>query len=705
MHLWKIQLLFIVCLAACHGALRTPNVTSTTPAPTLPTLPPAPTENQQPSITCPDDVSTSPLQRLRRAMRDTMYTQMSNFFDAFLVFYSDEHLSEEPPADERRLQYISGWDGAGTAVVLAQGEAAVWVSSGDVGRARASLSCSWLVIDADDPGQPSIAEWIATRIGHTGRVGADARLVSITEWSALATGLQPSGISLVHVPTLLDQLWNEETEPERRRPEPSRIVASLHQSDCTGLSWRDKVSFVRNELRVLGADAMVVTALDEVAWLLNVRGRDLPYAPLLKAFVVVSTRDLKVYVPQGKLSMPVREALAVYNCPVHNNNCTSIKDYSMIYTDLRRITDAKVLIPSGGTFQKGASAAIAQSVPRARGFYVLSPIIYLKAQKTNAEVKCMRKAHLRDAVAMCTLISYLQGTVKGQSEISVAMKVDVTRATQANYVGPAMRTRVAFGASGADPDYRATLQSNKQVFSNTTLVIQSGGQYIEGTTLVTRTLHYGDPKLSERRAYTTVLRSLAALSTLQPPAALPAAHADPVARAPLWAARQDYLRPTGYGVGAANHRKEDPVVIDYRQDKNLYTLAEGYFITVEPAWYEPGKFGICLGNILEVGAKSNEYLYFTEATLVPFERKLIETSMLTEYELIWLNNYNKRIRDVVGPELKAQGLTDVYYWMMNKTIPYPLPSKQTKCKTSSAIRKPGLSLVIGGIVCVVSIIL
>ncbi|XP_063824026.1 xaa-Pro aminopeptidase 1 [Ostrinia nubilalis] len=660
------------------------------PLPTL--LPSRPTTvtapEEPPSLAppvCPDSTSTtSPLARLRVAMRNSSFTQMNAFFDAFLVFFSDEHLSEEPSAEERRLEYISGWEGAGTAAVLADGGAAIWVPSGDVTRAIATLTCAWQVFDADDPNQQPIAEWIAERLNRRGRVGGDARLTSYTDWQTLSTSLQQLGLQMMHVPTLLDQLWTEEPDPSRRRPDFSKIVANLHHGEYTGMSWRDKVSAVREDLHAMGADAMVVTALDEVAWLLNIRGRDLPYAPLLKAFVVVSAREVRVYAPPGKLSMPVREALAVYNC--YTNNCTRVNDYTNIYADLRRATESKILIPASGTFQRGASAAIAQSVPQNKRLFLLSPIIYLKAQKNEAEANGMRKAHLRDAVAMCTLLNYLEKQNKAtMSEISVALTVDMTRETQAGYVGAAMKTRVAFGPSGSDPDYRATPQSNRRVFTNSTLIIRSGGQYDEGTTVVTRTVHYGVPTKEVRRGYTIVLRAVAALATLQAPSSLPAAHADPVARAPLWAAKQDYVHPTGHGVGAALNRREDPVVIDYRQDVNLHTFREGYYVTSEPAWYEP-KFGVRLGNVLEVISKSSMYIGFREATLIPFEPKLIERNMLTDYEIHWLNAYNDRIRKIVGPELKDQGLTDVYMWMMNKTNriePLATAKKQTSSSATN----------------------
>ncbi|XP_062526162.1 xaa-Pro aminopeptidase 1 [Bombyx mori] len=637
---------------------------------------------------CPDAINTSvPLGRLRTALRNSAYLRKDTLLDAFIVFFSDEHLSEEPSPEERRLEYISGWDGAGTAAVLADGGAAIWVPSGDVHNARATLSCAWEVLDGDDPSQRTISEWIVDRLGRKGRVGGDARLTSVVEWQTISSSLHREGLLLIDVPTLVDQLWNDEVDPPRRRPEFSKIVANKHQMEYVGMSWREKVSAVRNELRAVGAEAIIITALDEVAWLLNVRGRDVPYAPLLKAFVIVSLRDVRVFAPPGKLSMPVRKALDVYNC--FTNNCTRVNDYTAIYDELRRSSESKILIPAAGTFQRGASAAIAQSVPLSKRVFLLSPIIYLKAQKNEAEAKGMRKAHLRDAVAMCTLFSYLENK-SGLSEMSVQTTVDITRETQAGYVGPAMQTRVAYGPSAVEPEYRPNNATNRRIYKNSTLVIRSGGQYDEGTTVVTRTVHYGTPSREERRAYTTVLRAVAALSAFTAPSTLPAAHADPVARAPLWAADQDYPHPTGHGVGAALNRREDPVVIDYRQDTNLHTLREGYFITCEPGWYEPGKFGIRLGNVVEVIGKPNEYLGFREATLLPYEPKLIDKNMLTEYEITWLNGYNDRIRKIVGPELMSQGLTDVYYWMMNKTAPYELPSKAKKAQMNSAVHIAGI---------------
>ncbi|KAJ8733454.1 hypothetical protein PYW08_001752 [Mythimna loreyi] len=702
--MWRLKILQLAAAAAvvsvCRGvrlAQQSQQTTSSTFPPTMSMAPVLLTILQEQATppappVCADATDVhNPLGRLRSAMRNSIYTQMNTFFDAFLIFYSDEHLSEEPLPSERRLQYISGWDGVGTGAVLADGGAAVWVPSGDVRRARSMLTCAWLVIDADDARQPTIPEWIAERLSRSGRVGADARLTSVGEWQVLSSDLQRVGLQLVHNPTLLDQLWNEEPDPELRRPDFPKTVAKNYGIEFAGVTWREKINQVRHELRAASVDAMIVTALDEVAWLLNVRGRDLPYARLLKAFVVVSQREVRVYVPPGKLSVHVRDALAVYNC--NHENCTSrydfptnpilrVSDYVNIYSEIRRIPDSKVLIPSAGTFQRGASAAIAQSVPPAKRVLQLSPIVYLKAQKNEAEVKGMKKAHLRDAVAMCTLLSYLESK-PAQSEMSVERTTDLTRGSQAGYIGPSMQTRVAYAANAAEPDYRATNASNKRIFKNATLVIQSGGQYDEGTTIVTRTVHYGTPSRDERKAYTTVLRSLAAMAVLRAPMLLPAAHIDPVARAPLWEAKQDYPHPTGHGVGAALGRKEDPVVIDYRQDTNLHPLKEGYFINAEPGWYEPGKYGVRLGNILEVVARSNGYLGFHEATLIPFEPKLIDRNMLTEYEIKWLNGYNDRIRKEVGPELKQQELTDVYYWMMNKTVPLELPSKAKKMVSSS----------------------
>ncbi|RVE53172.1 hypothetical protein evm_002269 [Chilo suppressalis] len=680
-------------LQICHGVRIVPTTTSTTPLPPLSlprevTAPAAPEEPALPPV-CEDALSsTTPLARLRAAMRNPVYTHMKAL-NAFIIFYTDEHLSEEPSAEERRLEYVSGWDGVGVAAVMADVGAAVWVPGADVKRAVASLSCAWQVFNADDPNQPSIFEWLTERLKRGDRIGADSRLTSYAEWTSLADALQQRGVNLTDVSTLLDKLWAEELDPARRRPEFSEIVAKLHHMEYVGMSWREKVSAVRRELNEAEVDAMVVTALDEVAWLLNVRGRDLPYAPLLKAFVIVSKRDLRVYAPPGKLSMPVREALAVYNC--YSTNCTRVNDYANIYADLRRATEGRILIPTSGTFQRGASAAIAQSVPLNKQVFQTSPIIYLKAQKNEAEVKGIKKAHLRDAVAMCTLLCYLQDQkIAHMSEISIAKMVELTRETQAGFVGASMRTRVAFGPSGSEPEYFATPGTNRRIFTNSTLIIRSGGQYDEGTTVVTRTLHYGVPAREMKHAYTTVLRSVAALASLQAPASLPAAHADPIARAPLWLAKQDYVHPTGHGVGAALNRRE-AFIRKATLSVNLLGISKTLLLIFpEPAWYDT-KFGVSLGNVLEVIPKGSMYIGFREATLIPYEPKLIDKNMLTDYEISWLNAYNERIRTTVGPELKARGLTDVFYWMQNKTIHIEPPSKVKRVVNSAVKRTVELS--------------
>ncbi|XP_050669939.1 xaa-Pro aminopeptidase 1-like [Leptidea sinapis] len=404
--LFIAAVLMTECNSVRLSALTKPTTTSTPAQMTQPTA--LVQEMTPPTFVCPESSNTaSPVARLRAAMKNSSYTQMNAFFDAFLVFYSDEHLSEEPAAEERRLEYISGWEGSGTAVVADDG-AALWVPSADLRRARATVSCLWLVLDQDDPRQPTIAEWIAERRGRSGKVGADARLTSISDWQALATSLQRENLQLVPQSTMLDQLWNEEMDPARRRPEFTRVVAMSHNQEYTGMSWREKVNLVRNELQAVGADAMIVTALDEVAWLLNIRGKDLPYAPLLKAFVLLSLKDVRVYVPPGKLLMPERDALSAYNCFANSNNCTRVNEYGTVYSDLRRAIETKILIPTGGTFQRGASAAIAQSIPQTKRLFQTSPIIYFKAQKNSAEIHGMKKAHLRDAVAMCTVLNYIE---------------------------------------------------------------------------------------------------------------------------------------------------------------------------------------------------------------------------------------------------------------------------------------------------------
>ncbi|GBP63532.1 Xaa-Pro aminopeptidase 1 [Eumeta japonica] len=594
--------------------------------------------------------------------------------------------SEEPAPEERRLEYVSGWAGAGVGVVLtrvvdAAGQeppAALWLSASDLRRARRFVDCAWQLYDSDNPSNPTPAEWIAQHVGQGGYVGADARLAAQSEWQEiLSTPLQRDGLKLLHVPLLVDAVWADEPDERRRRPEHSKVVASIPKPQLNGMSWRDKLTMVRAKLHAEGADAMVVSALDEVAWLLGLRGRDLPHAPLFRAFVVVGPRALHVYAPAAKLNMPVLVALGAESCTYRKTNCTQLDTrlQHRVHGELRwRAAEwSRVLIPTGGTFQRGANAALVQSVPNNKRLLRPSPIVYLKAQKNSDEVAAMKEAHLKDAVAMCTSLCYLEKNIKRTTfdEASAANKIDSSRSTQEGYVSKSTRTRVAFGPSGGEPDYQHTDNSSRLIFGNSTLIVHSGGQYD-----VTRTVHYGKPTPQQQRAYTLTLRSLVAMAALRAPSTLPATHADTVARAPLWAANRDYPHPTGHGVGSALNLREDPVVIDYRQDTNLHPFKERYFVTCEPAWYEPKEFGVHLGNILEVIGLEGGFLAFREATLVPYEPKLIDRTLLTEYEIKWINAYNARVKEIVGPELLARGLHEEFQWMGNKTLPISLVKAQ-----------------------------
>jgi len=314
-----------------------------------------------------------------------------------------------------------------------------------------------------------------------------------------------------------------------------------------------------------------------------------------------------------------------------------------------------------------------------------SPIIDLRAEKNKVEVAGMRRSHLRDAVAMCDFLAYIEEQYKldseGWDEMQVARVANEIRYEQDNNRGIAFLTIAAYGPHAGMPHYEPNNLTNIKIGTTSTLMIDSGGQYLDGTTDVTRTLHFGAPTDEQKKAYTRVLIGSIELSSLIFPSELTVDQMDAIARRPLWSVGYDYMHGTGHGIGHFSSVHEPPISLSYRGCKDSLTgcskLKPGFFLSNEPGYYKENDFGVRLENILEVipadkwAHNGRRFLKFRDATLVPYEPKLIDFNMLTPLHRRWLNNYNKRIRKEVGAELKKNLKMGAFYWMMTKTASIP----------------------------------
>ncbi|KAK9508056.1 hypothetical protein O3M35_007802 [Rhynocoris fuscipes] len=589
---------------------------------------------------CPPGVNDQPgiridtlerLQKLRVEMRKPKSVQKKPL-DAYIVTGSDEHQSEFLSDRDQRLLYISGYTGSRAMAVITNTKAAIWVPEIDVTLANEQLSCDWLL----NSFSISIQEWLHTELPNGGRVGANPTLISNSEWEILSRSFSQKYLQLLPITQdLVDLIWFP-------KPNGTMHEAQVWPIEYAGRIWQDKVAEVRDMMKNEGCDALVITALDEIAWLLNIRGRDIPYFPAFKSYVIITRDQLNFYADQRKIGEAVRKHLQTESCITPK--CFRERRYESVWEDLTTLSQIwrKVWIPSSGPFAPGVSRAVYISIPEDKRMSKVSPIIALKAEKNQVERDGMRRAHVQDAVAFCDFMAYFEEKMRrGEKwdEQMVASSLDEFRREQVESQGISFRTIVAFGSHSAIHHYEANNVTSTKINNSNILLIDSGGQYTGGTTDVTRVLHFGNPSAEQIEIYTRVLMGLIDLASLVFPPLLPIKEVDILARRPLWELGLDYHHATSHGIGAHLSIHEGPILISRKFD-NKVVFKLGQFFSDEPGYIKDDKYGIRLGNILEVvwhdskNDSHDRYMSFNPVTLVPFEPKLINLKLLSPRQVI-----------------------------------------------------------------------
>lgn len=583
---------------------------------------------------------------------------------AFIVPTDDDHQSEYVGEADKRRKYISGFSGsAGTAVVLME-EQALWTDGRYFLQADEQLDCSWLLMKAYMPGTPSILQWLKDSLPSGARVGADPTLTSADTWVSYANALAADNIDLVPVtPNLVDLIWTD-------RPAYPSDPAFPLELKFTGKSWEEKVLEVRDEMRTAGTDVLVVSALDEVAWLLNLRGSDIPFNPVFRSYALVTMNTVELFTPAEKVSAEVEEHLHVNQC--EEMMCVTIQNYDDIFPRLTSFEDdplvSTVTISSSYSFTSGASYAIYNAVPASKRRQAASPILFMKGRKNEVEVQGMTNAHLKDAVALCDFLALLENEVIAGTywdELSAAAKSEEFRSQQEDFLSLSFDTISAAGPNAAVIHYSPSPETNRQIDDQSTYLLDSGAQYKDGTTDITRTLHFGVPTSFQIEAYTRVLMGAMDFAAMVFPVGFTLGDIDLLARRPLYEVGLDYRHGTSHGIGMC--------LFVHESANNAYEI--GFFGSDEPGYYEDGEFGIRLETTLKVVHKDTPHdfvspmLGFEPVALVPFEPKLINTTLLSRQQCEALNAYHATVRDVVGNELKNQERFEGYDWVLRKTEP------------------------------------
>ncbi|KAL5272992.1 XPNPEP2 family protein [Megaselia abdita] len=587
--------------------------------------------------------------------------------DGYILPSFDENLNSEVADSDKRLQYISGFSGYEAFATITAGRSALWVDEKFLRQADGELDCEWEIYDINGPVR--ISDWFESTLFPDKRIGADARLVPHDLWTKWETELSERYQTLVRINNnLVDLIWGDE------RPPASTYTIKVHEMRLAGEKWEHKIGRLRHILKNDGCDAMVVTSLTEIAYLLNIRGKDIPYTPVVKGYLLVTIKEIIFYTSPEKVAMDGQ--LHLKSEPCYNDNCVQIKDTKYLWGDLFTYSQVwkKVLVPAPCTFDKGASEAVYSIFPQEKVYHHISPVIFMKAKKNAVEREGMRRAHIKDGAAICeAMFNFEQRFFQERwTEMSVKFEIERSRISQMDSKGLSFNTVAAFGSHSAYPYYTNSNVTDVEVSTDNMLIIESGGQYKEGTTVVSRTYHFGVPTAEQKRHYTKVLTSILQVSKLNFPDHLSTAGVDTLARSNVWNAKSDYPHSTGHSIGSFLSVQEPP--IDISNGGGKFPFHEGYFISNEPGIYSTDlQFGVRLGNVLEVVETGDhhspgvKFLAFNDITLVPYEPKLIDGSLLSMEEKQALNDYNAKIRAIVGEELKRQKNMNAFYWMMNKT--------------------------------------
>ncbi len=587
-----------------------------------------------------------------KALRELMSQQN---LAAYLVPSADPHMSEYVAECWQRRKFISGFDGSAGTVAVTAKQAGLWTDSRYFVQAEQQLQGSGIdLYRLGEADVPVMEAWLGEKLGSGDRVGLDTKTFSAAAYGKLAQGFEKEGIELVAMAEdLVEQVWGAD-----RPALPSQAVR-VHPPELAGESATEKLSRLGKAMADKPADAMVLCALDEIAWLFNLRGQDVDFNPVFIAYALIEKEGATLFVDPEKIGPAVQKGLG---------DKVQLLDYHDFEAALAALgaKSAKVWIDPATCSQWVAG------VLKAKGAELIGqtgPVPAWKAIKNTAEINGMRAAHLRDGVALVKLLHWLEKNVElgDASEMTVVEKIRAFRASNDEFIGSSFDTISAYADHGAIVHYRVSEESNAALQTEGILLVDTGGQYRDGTTDVTRTLALGEPTPEQIRAYTGVLQGHLALTRAWFQSGADGYQLDVIARAPLWSLGLNYGHGTGHGVGAALCVHEGPFSVSPR--KVLLPLEPGHILSIEPGFYQEGQFGIRIENLALVRevetTPSGVFLGFETLTLCPYQRKLIDIEMLCPDARAQIDQYHSQVREALSEFLDDEERA----WLERETRP------------------------------------
>ncbi len=583
------------------------------------------------------------VEKLRQIMKE-------NQMDAYIIPSFDAHQSEYVAEYWKCRQWISGFTGSAGTVVITLEDAGLWTDGRYYIQAEKQLEGSGIrLFRMVDPGVPFYSEWLADVLNEGSIVGFDGNVFSINMVKKMEKDLKAKRIVLKMNQDLIGDLWED-------RPEIPKGPIFTHDVKYAGKSRVEKLNEVREEMKNKGANYYILTSLDDIAWLLNIRGADVPNNPVVIANVIVAEHKCYLYIDSCKVPSLVKLELEAEGIELKANH--------EIQTFLENLSSGDTIILDTNKTNSRLYNAINSITKK-----IESPDITtnLKAIKNEVEVKNVKWCEIKDGLAMVKFIKWLKNVVDKEeiTEITAEERLEEFRRAQERYVGPSFDTIAGYREHAAMMHYKANKETQFTLKNEGLFLIDSGGQYYDGTTDITRTIVLGKLTDEQKRDFTLVLKGFIALSSVKYLYGATGSNLDVLARQPIWQYGLDYKCGTGHGVGFFLNVHEGPQSI--RNNNNNVTLEKGMIITNEPGIYLEGKYGIRIENMMLVvedeKTEFGQFMKFETITYCPIDLSGINKDMLTESEKQWLNNYHQEVYTKLAPYLNEEESG----WLMEET--------------------------------------
>ena len=601
--------------------------------------------------------SKTEIQQRITSLRDVIAAQD---LTAIIVPSADPHLSEYLPEYWQARLWLSGFTGSVGTLVVTADFAGLWTDSRYWVHAAHQLEGTGITLEKLAPGQPNHIDWLAAHLAEGDSVAVDGNVLSIAEQDRLLDAFDANEITLITERDVLTDIWSDR---------PALPSAQLYQHDAqfVAQSATSKLDAVRAGMADAGATHHLLSSLDDIAWLTNLRGADVDYNPVFLAHMLIDANKATLFIDNNKVSSDIEKAL--------NDSGITLADYNAVQEALSALTPEDLLLLDPSKVAVGTLSQMGDGI----GFIEqMAPSTLLKSVKSAADIDHVREAMRQDGAALSQFFAtFEQRLADGErlSELDVDSMLIEVRSQQPHYVSPSFPTIAGFNENGALPHYRATPEKFSYLDvaegEGGLLLIDSGAQYQNGTTDITRVVGIGQVSSEHKRDFTTVLKAHIALAKAHFPDGIASPLIDAICRAPLWQAQMDYGHGTGHGVGYFLNVHEGPQVIAYSASTpKERAMKEGMISSNEPGLYREGKWGIRIENLMvnmPVGnpteTEFGQFLNFETITYCPIDTRLIESSLLTQVEIDWLNNYHSQVYAELKDRVEGAALD----WLTERT--------------------------------------